>query len=85
MKTKKRWFAMLLCAILLCMPAQASGAEGSITDPDMTVSLERCCAVAGLSKDRDGSFDYYMREPARDNDAKGVGPYMMLDLMMEEQ
>ena len=29
---------MLLCAILLCMPAQASGAEGSITDPDMTVS-----------------------------------------------
>lgn len=54
-------------------------------DPDMTVSLERCCAVAGLSKDRDGSFDYYMREPVRDNDAKGVGPYMMLDLMMEEQ
>ena len=54
-------------------------------DADMTVSLERCCSVAGLGKDRDGSFAYYMREPIVDNDPKGVGPYMMLDLLMEEE
>jgi len=26
------------------------------------VSLTRCCSVAGLSADRDGSFEYYLRE-----------------------
>lgn len=53
-------------------------------DGDGTVSLERCCAVAGLSADRDGSFAYYLREPIRDNDAKGVGPYMLLVLEAEK-
>ena len=48
------------------------------TDSGGTVSLTRCCAVAGLSADRDGSYEYYLREPIRDNDAKGVGPYMLL-------
>lgn len=47
---------------------------------DGTVSLEKCCAVAGLSADRDGSFGYYLREPVVDNDPKGVGPYMLLAL-----
>ena len=45
---------------------------------DGTVSLTRCCAVAGLSADRDGSFEYYLREPVRDNDHKGTGSYMLL-------
>lgn len=49
-------------------------------NPDGTVSLTRCCSVAGLSADRDGSFAYYLREPVRDNDPKGVGPYMLLVL-----
>ena len=26
---------------------------------------------------RDGSFDYYMSEPIRANDAKGVGPFIL--------
>ena len=26
---------------------------------------------------RDGSFEYYMSEPIRDNDAKGVGPLLL--------
>lgn len=47
-------------------------------DPDGTVSLQRCCAVAGLGANRDGSFEYYLREPVRDNDPKGTGPYMLL-------
>ena len=54
-------------------------------DADGTVSLTRCCAVAGLSADRDGSFEYYLREPIRDNDAKGVGPYMLLALEMHRR
>jgi hypothetical protein len=32
---------------------------------------------------RDGSFDYYISEPIRDNDAKGVGPFIWASLEME--
>lgn len=53
-------------------------------DADGTISLTRCCSVAGLSKDRDGSFEYYLREPIRDNDHKGTGPFMLLALQVEE-
>ncbi len=43
------------------------------------VSISSCCAVAGLGgKDmRDGSFDYYISEPVRDNDPKAVGPFLL--------
>ncbi len=49
-------------------------------DPQTNViSLEKVCAVAGLGGNpyRDGSFDYYMSEPLRTNDAKGVGPFIL--------
>lgn len=52
-------------------------------NPDGTVSLTRCCSVAGLSADRDGSFEYYLREKIVDNDPKGVGPYMLLTTELE--
>ena len=63
-------------------------------NPDKTISLTRCCAVSGLGPapgpyvkkpnfKRDGSFDYYMSEPIRDNDAKGVGPFVWASLEME--
>ena len=32
---------------------------------------------------RYGSFDYYISEPTRDNDAKGVGPFIWASLEME--
>ena len=32
-----------------------------------------------------GSFNYYMSEPIRDNDAKGVGPFIWASLEMEQQ
>lgn len=32
------------------------------------------------NKRRDGSFDYYLSEPIRDNDAKGVGPFIWASL-----
>ena len=54
---------------------------------DGTMSLTRCCSVSGLGPEnnpkRDGSFDYYMSEPIRDNDAKGVGPFIWASLEME--
>ena len=33
---------------------------------------------------RDGSFSYYLSEPVRDNDAKGVGPFIWASLEMEK-
>ena len=63
---------------------------------DKTISLTRCCAVSGLGPGpgpyvkkpnykRDGSFEYYMSEPIRENDAKGVGPFIWASLEMEQQ
>lgn len=46
-----------------------------------------CCTVSvgGLGGDdqRDGTFEYYMSEPLRVNDNKGVGPFIMTSLLME--
>ena len=54
---------------------------------DGTISLTKCCSVSGLGPEsnpkRDGSFEYYMSEPVRDNDAKGVGPFIWASLEME--
>lgn len=46
---------------------------------DGTISLTRCCAVGGLGGHpyRDGSFEYYINERIRDNDAKATGPFIM--------
>jgi len=49
---------------------------------DGTISLTKCCSVAGLGGNpyRDGSYEYYIKEPVRDNDPKGVGPFIMASL-----
>jgi Predicted unsaturated glucuronyl hydrolase involved in regulation of bacterial surface properties, and related proteins len=49
------------------------------TNPDGTLSLTQCCAVAGLGGNpyRDGSYDYYIQERIRDNDAKATGPFIL--------
>jgi len=51
---------------------------------DGTISLTKCCSVAGLggSPYRDGTFEYYISEPVRADDAKGVGPFIMACLEM---
>ena len=50
-----------------------------IENQDGTLSLTRCCAVSGLGGNpyRDGSFEYYIGERIRDNDAKATGPFIM--------
>ena len=55
-------------------------------NPDSTISLTRCCAVAGLGGKpyRDGTYDYYIHEPVRDDDPKGIGPLIMAALELAE-
>ncbi|NWJ50677.1 MAG: glycoside hydrolase family 88 protein [Bacteroidetes bacterium] len=49
------------------------------TEPNGVITLTKTCRSAGLGGEpyRDGSFEYYMSEPAIDNDLKGVGPFIM--------
>lgn len=53
-----------------------------IHNSDGTISLTKCCSVAGLGGNpyRDGSYEYYIKEPVRDNDPKGVGPFILASL-----
>ena len=50
------------------------------------VNLDGICAVAGLGGKpyRDGSFEYYIGEPVIANEYKGVGPFIMASIEMEE-
>lgn len=55
-------------------------------DGEGLVTMTRICGVAGLGGDpyRDGSFEYYVGEVIRDNDPKGVGPFIMASLEYEK-
>lgn len=56
------------------------------TEKDGTISVTNCCSVAGLGgekKYRDGSFEYYISEPIRDNDPKTVSPFIMLSILLD--
>jgi unsaturated rhamnogalacturonyl hydrolase len=77
------------------LPAVLKAYEGIIrdlirTEADGKVSLTRCCEVAGLGytnaagRARDGSFEYYVTEPIIDNDLKGVGPFILAGIEMEQ-
>jgi unsaturated rhamnogalacturonyl hydrolase len=52
---------------------------------DGTISLTKCCSVAGLGGTpyRSGTYEYYISEPVRDNDPKGVGPFIMASIEMK--
>jgi unsaturated rhamnogalacturonyl hydrolase len=52
-------------------------------------SLTQCCSVAGLGglsngKVRDGSFDYYVGEPIVTNDLKGIGPFILAGIELQQ-
>lgn len=71
------------------MPAALKGYKGILTtlirhDQDGRISLTRCCSVAGLGYGRDGSFEYYIREPIVDNDLKGVGPFILAGIELQQ-
>jgi unsaturated rhamnogalacturonyl hydrolase len=54
-------------------------------DDKGVVSITQVCAVAGLGGTpyRDGTYEYYISEPKRDNDPKAVGPFIMASLEYE--
>lgn len=54
-------------------------------ESDGTLSLNKTVSVGGLGGNpyRDGSFEYYMSEPLRKNDLKGVGPFIFASIEME--
>jgi unsaturated rhamnogalacturonyl hydrolase len=53
--------------------------------PDGTLDWEGTVSVSGLGGNpyRDGSYDYYMSEKLRTNDAKGLGPAVMAAVELE--
>lgn len=59
--------------------------EFVVENADGSVSLTKICGVAGLGGNpyRDGSYEYYIGEVIRDNDPKGVGPFILASLQYE--
>jgi unsaturated rhamnogalacturonyl hydrolase len=59
-------------------------------DGEKSWSLTQCCSVAGLGfknsagRARDGSFDYYAGEPIISNDLKGVGPFILAGIELQQ-
>jgi unsaturated rhamnogalacturonyl hydrolase len=53
--------------------------EKYLSEKDGELQLGGICLVAGLGNKemREGTFDYYMREPIVQNDAKGVAPLIL--------
>ena len=54
--------------------------------PEVEAALKRINpkAKAKENKRRDGSYNYYLSEQIRDNDAKGIGPFIWASLEMEQ-
>ena len=53
-------------------------------DAQGRVSLTACCAGAGLGYGRDGTFNYYINEPVVTNDLKGVGPFILAGIELQQ-
>lgn len=51
--------------------------------PGISAKVLKAAPTVKENKRRDGSFQYYLSEPVRDNDAKGVGPFIWASLEME--
>lgn len=71
------------------IPAILKGYNGILkhlirSDGGGRTSLTKCCSVAGLGYGRDGSYDYYLREPVIDNDLKGVGPFILAGIELQK-
>jgi len=73
-----------------CLSAAQRGYNGVLRnlikiDSEGMLTLEGVCSVAGLGGQpyRDGSFRYYVNEKVVPNDPKGVGPFILAALEME--
>ena len=56
------------------------------TDEEGRISIEKCCAFGGLggSSNRLGDYAYYLSEPVRPNDSRGVAPFIRASLETEK-
>lgn len=54
-------------------------------DPDGLLSLNKTVSVGGLGGTpyRDGTYAYYLSEPIRKNDLKGIGPFIFASIEIE--
>lgn len=52
--------------------------------PGISDAVLKAAPKVKENKRRDGSYAYYLSEPIRDNDAKGVGPFIWASLEMED-
>ena len=59
---------------------------GPAATPQVEAALKKVNPKGSVkeNKRRDGGFLYYLSEPIRDNDAKGVGPFIWASLEMEK-
>lgn len=69
-------------------PAILKGYQGILDglirkDGPGDISLTHCCSVASLGYGKDGSYEYYLREPIVDNDLKGVGPFILAGIEVQ--
>lgn len=51
--------------------------------PGMSDKVRKAAPKVKENKRRDGSYAYYLSEPVRDNDAKGIGPFIWASLEYE--
>jgi len=51
--------------------------------PGLSPEVLKAAPKVKENRRRDGSFAYYLSEPIRDNDAKGIGPFIWASLEME--
>ena len=58
---------------------------GPAVTPEVEAAMKKVNPKGSVkeNKKRDGSYEYYLSEPIRDNDAKGVGPFIWASLEME--
>ena len=54
-------------------------------ESDGSLALQKTVSVGGLGGNpyRDGTYEYYLSEPLRKNDLKGVGPFIFASIEME--
>ena len=59
---------------------------GPAATPEVEAALKTINPKATVKENRkrDGGYQYYLSEPIRDNDAKGVGPFIWASLEMEK-
>ena len=59
---------------------------GPAATPEVEAAMKKINPKGSVkeNKRRDGGYQYYLSEPIRDNDAKGIGPFIWASLEMEK-